>query len=181
MTVSVTGFSLAQTGNSLALTAAPAYVFRPSSRLLPSLCPAAALHVIGGKIHVMERVCNKFRHGDNGNNLYNHAVVPVVIVVVYFYFGRQREQPLQPCSCSRCLRCRVFLFWTTTGTTYTTMQLFSLFMLSCIFILDDNGDNLYNHAVVPVVIVVVYFYFGRQREQPIQPCSCSRCYSYRVF
>ena len=34
------------------------------------------------------------------------------------------------------------------------MQLFSL---SCIFILDDNGDNLYNHAVVLVVIVVVYF------------------------
>ena len=23
--------------------------------------------------------------------------------------------------------------------------------------MDDNGDNLYNHAVVPVVIVVVYF------------------------
>ena len=40
------------------------------------------------------------------------------------------------------------------------MQLFSLFSLSCIFILDDNGDNLYNHAVVLVVLVVVYFYFG---------------------
>ena len=32
------------------------------------------------------------------------------------------------------------------------MQLFSL---SCIFILDDNGDNMYNNAVV---IVVVYFF-----------------------
>ena len=37
------------------------------------------------------------------------------------------------------------------------MQLFLLFSLSCIIILGDNGDNMYNNAVVPVVIVVVYF------------------------
>ena len=61
--------------------------------------------------------------------LYNNAVVPVVKVVVYF-------------------------LGTTTGITYTTMQLFPLLKLSCIFG-DDNGDNLYNHAVVPIVIVFV--------------------------
>ena len=76
---------------------------------------------------------------------------------------------------------RTILWGTTTGTTYTTMQLFPLLKLSCIFIMDDNSNNLYNHAVVLVVLVVVYFYFGRQREQLIQPCSCSRCYSCRVF
>ena len=51
------------------------------------------------------------------------------------FWGRQQQQLIQPCSCSRCYWCRVFLG-------------------------DDNGDNLYNHVVVPVVIVVVYFYFG---------------------
>ena len=43
------------------------------------------------------------------------------------------------------------------------MQLFPLFMLSCIFILDDNGDNLYNHAVVLVVYVVVFFSMNDNR------------------
>ena len=42
---------------------------------------------------------------------------------------------------------------------YGDMQLFSLFSLSCIFILDDNGDNLYNNVVVIVVKVVVYFFW----------------------
>ena len=69
------------------------------------------------------------------------------------FWGRQRGQLIQPCSCSRCYSCRVFLFWTTTGTTFTTMQLFPLFSLSCIF-------------------------WGRQQQQLIQPCSCSRCYSF---
>ena len=69
--------------------------------------------------------------GAHADHMSNQAVVPVVKVVVYF-------------------------LGTTTGTTFTTMQLSSLFTLSCIFILDDNGDNLYNHAVVPVVYVVVF-------------------------
>ena len=62
--------------------------------------------------------------------LYNNVVVLVVKVVVYF-LGRQQQQPLQPCSCSRCYSCRVFFG-------------------------DDNSNNLYNHAVVPVVIVFVF-------------------------
>ena len=60
-TVSVTGFSVAQTGFSVAQSVAADCVFRPSPCFCPSICAAAAVHVIGGKTHVFAYVCNNFR------------------------------------------------------------------------------------------------------------------------
>ena len=60
-TVSVTGFSVAQTGFSVAQSVAADCVFRPSPCFCPSICAAAAVHVVGGKTHVFAHVCNNFR------------------------------------------------------------------------------------------------------------------------
>ena len=61
ITVSVTGFSVAQTGFSVAQSVAAECVFRPSPCFCPSICAAAAVHVVGGKTHVFAHVCNNFR------------------------------------------------------------------------------------------------------------------------
>ena len=64
VTVSVTGFSVTLTGNSVALTVAAECNFHPVSRRFASICAAAALHVIGAEIHVVGRVCNFFTQPD---------------------------------------------------------------------------------------------------------------------
>ena len=77
-TVSVTGFSVAQTGFSVAQSVAAECVFRPSPCFCPSICAAAAVHVVGGKTHVFAHVCNNFRRQLRATR---HVVnvVPVVV------------------------------------------------------------------------------------------------------
>ena len=59
-TVSVTGFSVAQTGISVALSVAPVSVFRPAQSLFASVCAAEFVNIYDHEIHVFRQVCNNF-------------------------------------------------------------------------------------------------------------------------
>ena len=57
-TVWATEISVTLTGISVAQTLRPLCDFRPPPHLSASICAAAGVHVLGGKIHVVGRVCN---------------------------------------------------------------------------------------------------------------------------
>ena len=59
-TVSVTGFSVAQTGISVALTVGTVSVFRPAQSLFASVCAAEFVNIYDHEIHVFRQVCNNF-------------------------------------------------------------------------------------------------------------------------
>ena len=59
-TVWATGFSLAQTGNSLAQSVVPVSVFRPAQGLFASVCAATFVNIYDHEIHVFRQVCNNF-------------------------------------------------------------------------------------------------------------------------
>ena len=59
-TVSVTGFSVALTGKSVAQTVAPVSVFRPAQSLFASVCAAEFVNIYDHEIHVFRQVCNNF-------------------------------------------------------------------------------------------------------------------------
>ena len=59
-TVSVTGFSVAQTGKSVALTVGTVSVFRPAQSLFASVCAAEFVNIYDHEIHVFRQVCNNF-------------------------------------------------------------------------------------------------------------------------
>ena len=59
-TVWATGFSVAQTVFSVAVTVRGVCAFPVSARFGASICSVAAVHVIGRKIHVLRTVCNNF-------------------------------------------------------------------------------------------------------------------------
>ena len=59
-TVRATGFSLAQTGNSLAQSVAPVSVFRPAQGLFASVFAAEFVNIYDHEIHVFRQVCNNF-------------------------------------------------------------------------------------------------------------------------
>ena len=60
VTVWATGFSVAQTVFSVAVTVRGVCAFPVSARFGASICSVAAVHVIGRKIHVLRTVCNNF-------------------------------------------------------------------------------------------------------------------------
>ena len=60
-TVSVTGFSVALTGKSVALSVAPVSVFRPAQGLFASVCAAEFVNIYDHEIHVFRQVCNVIR------------------------------------------------------------------------------------------------------------------------